>query len=167
MYFDEKNNYFDYIDKDYFKYENNNLNSIDKYNEINFDKININVNNYRNNNLYSSLEGFNNGNMFKDLYKPYKNYKYKVVVNGKREALLLKIEEFTFACKDLNLYLDIHPDDENILNIYKKYAKELEKYKNEYENNYGPLCALNVTKDYFNWIKNPWPWENKGGNINV
>ncbi len=169
MYYDERNNYFDYSDvnKDYLSLDSKNYNSQDMYNEIKFDKINVNVNNFRANNLYSPAEGLNNGNMFINLYNPYKNYKYKVVVRGKREELLLRIQELTFATKDLNLYLDLYPRDTKMLETFKNYAKELKKYKEEYNRLYSPLCAIDASKDYFDWVNNPWPWENKGGSVNV
>ncbi len=170
MYYDENNNYFDYnseLNKEYINLENNNYKTHDMYNEIKFNNANININNYRTNNLYSPTEGFNNGNMFQNLYVPYKNYKYKVVVKGKREELLLKIQELSFAAKDLNLYLDIYPNDTKMVELYKSYINELKKYKEIYNKEYSPLCVSDVSKDYFDWISSPWPWGNIGGTSNV
>ena len=51
---------------------------------------NINVNNIRaKDELFSAKEGLNKGNMFTNIYEPYKNYIYKVVVSGERDELLL------------------------------------------------------------------------------
>ena len=170
MYYDEKNNYFDFISE-----ENNSLYDIksNKYfsknyiDEPSYDVGNINIYNYRlNAHTVSPNEGLNRGNMFSDQYDPYKNYYYKVVVRGKREELLLKIQELTFAVIDLNIYLDVYPNDIECLELYKKYNKELNNLKSAYEKEYGPLEASDVTSTReFTWIKNPWPWDNKGGNF--
>lgn len=138
MYFDQDNNYFDYDN-----------------NTIIFD---------RNNKLYSLDEGFNKGNMFKDSYSKYKNHIYKLKVNNEKDKLLYKIQMYTFALKDLVLYLDVHNNDTSILKVFNDYTIELDKLKHKYESNYGPLCAFNANNDSkWTWISNPWPWD-KGGN---
>ena len=127
----------------------------------------MNINNFRYEkaNLFSANEGLNKGNMFKNEYDPYKNYIYKVVVKGERDELLLKIQELTFKTIDLNLYLDMYPNDDKMYNEFKSSIEELKKYKEIYEKNYGPLC-MTETKYYdsYKWEKNPWPWMNEGGN---
>ena len=145
MYFDQNNNYF----------EETNNNILFDINKINFN---------RNTNLYSIEEGFNKGNMFDNLYSKYKNYMYKLKVNNKKDELLYKLQMYTFALKDLNLYLDVHPTDDNILNEYHKIRIKLLEVKNEYETKYGPLCSQDVDdNNNWNYINNPWPWD-KGGN---
>lgn len=135
MYFDETNNYFD-------------------------DYKNININLDRVDKLYSYEEGFNKGNLFKNLYSKYKNHVYKLSVNNNKDKLLLNIQMHTFALKDLNLYLDTHPNDENILKEFNNVNDSLTKLKKEYEDNYGPLCINSVKSDKnYTWINNPWPWD--------
>ena len=135
MYFDENNNYFD------------------DYINISFD---------RSNKLYSYEEGFNKGNLFKDLYSKYKNYVYKLNVSSEKDKKLLNIQMYTFALKDLNLYLDTHPSDDSMLVEFNKINNKLRQLKNEYENLYGPLCINSMNSDTYSWINNPWPWD-KGG----
>ena len=135
MYFDENNNYFD------------------DYINISFD---------RSNKLYSYEEGFNKGNLFKDLYSKYKNYVYKLNVSSEKDKKLLNIQMYTFALKDLNLYLDTHPSDDSMLVEFNKINNKLIQLKNEYENLYGPLCINSMNSDTYSWINNPWPWD-KGG----
>ena len=164
MYYDENNNYFEYnnvIDKDYYNVDNSK--NYDMYNEINIKNPTFNVMSYRNNNLFSPEEGLNKGNMFKDLYNPYKNYVYKIAVRGKKDELLLSIQELTFALKDLNLYLDLYPNDREAMNTFKNYSEELKRYKEMYNKDFGPLCASDSSKDYFDWVNSPWPWDNNGG----
>lgn len=167
MYFDERENYYNSVneDKKYLSFENNEYINKEKNYDYNYNIENLNVNNFREDNpeLVSPKEGLNRGNLFKKEYVPYKNHYYKVVVNSKRDELLLKIQELAFATKDLNLYLDIFPKDLNALEYFKKYEKMLYELKKEYERNYGPLCAKDVTSNVeFTWINNPWPWNNGG-----
>ena len=79
--------------------------------------------------------------------------------------MLLKIQELTFKVIDLNIYLDIHPNDNELYNEFKNTVKELKTYKDTYEKNYGPLCMTDTLYyDSYKWTKNPWPWMNEGGN---
>lgn len=189
MYYDERDNHlkikdesqeinnYEFQNKELNKYENKELNSFENNfttndikkwdNDIKFDINNININNFRKNEsieLYSANEGLNKGNMFKNEYDPYKNYIYKVVVKGERDELLLKIQELTFKTIDLNLYLDMYPNDDKCYQEFKSTVKDLKKYKELYEKNYGPLCMTDTLfYDSYKWEKNPWPWMNEGG----
>lgn len=110
-------------------------------------------------------EGFLRGNMFAKEYKPYKNYTYKKIIpRTKREELLLEIMEMSFAINDLNLYLDLHPEDTKMLEKFNEYVERSCKYEMEYVKNYGPIEVIdNTSNEKFEWIKNAWPWENEGG----
>ena len=172
MYYDERGNYFDYMNQ-----ENTEINDITdiisneydievKNKDYNLDFNNFNVYNFRpaKNDIANLMEGFNRGNMFNNLYDPYKNHYYKVMVKGERDSLLLNIQMLDFALTDLNLYLDLFPKDSNALNLYNKYNEELNNYKKTFEKKYGPLTADGIKyQGEFIWIKNPWPWD-KGGN---
>ena len=104
-------------------------------------------------------DGYIYGNMFKDEYTPYKNYSvYKLNASNPEEELKLKIMEETFIINDLNLYLDIHPKDSDIYEIFRKHERLLNKYIGDYEESYGSIL-LNGKSDTYNWINNPWPWE--------
>ncbi len=145
MYFDENNNYFE-------DYKNMDI-------DIDIDSINFN----RNNNLYPYEEGFNKGTLFKDIYSKYKNHVYKLNVSSEKDKLLLNIQMYNFALKDLNLYLDVHPTDQSMLVKFNSVKNKLKDLKREYANKYGPLCASeNDSTDKWTWINNPWPWD-KGG----
>jgi spore coat protein JB len=167
----KKNEYNNFENKEIYNYENNfTKNDTKKWdNDIKFDINNININNnFRNHKdveLYSLSEGLNKGNSFKNEYEPYKNYIYKVVVRGDKDELLLKIQELTFRTIDLNLYLDMHPNNMEMFKEFKNVNNDLKKYKEIYEKNYGPLC-MNDTLFYndYKWVNDPWPWMNEGGN---
>ena len=115
--------------------------------------------------LVSVDEGFLRGNMFASEYKPYKNYTVKKIIpRTKREELLLEIMELSFAINDLNLYLDLHPEDSKMLKKFNDLVEKSCKCEMEYVKNYGALEVIDNTSDEkFEWIKNPWPWDNEGG----
>ena len=141
MYFDENNNYFDYSQL------------------VSIDNINFN----RNNKLFSIEDGFNKGNMFENIYSKYKNHVYKISINNKKDELLYKIQMYTFALKDLNLYLDTHPTDQSILNEFQKNKTILKDLITKYEKEYNSLTSFNVNAtDKWAWINNPWPWDKEG-----
>lgn len=185
MYYDERGNYFDYKNQENNDTEINNITKNYDYDleiknklydldikdkNFNFDVNNINVYNFRPTSkpeLTNPAEGFNRGNMFNEIYEPYKNHYYKVMVKGERDSLLLNIQILQFAINDLNIYLDLYPKDKECIDLFNKYNKELQNYKNIFENKYGPLTADGIKyNNEFIWIKNPWPWD-KGGNTNA
>ena len=118
-----------------------------------------------NSNLASVKDGFAKGNMFNDLYDPYKNYSYQeLTANNKQEELLLEIMVLSFAINDLNLYLDLHPTDESMLRKFKDLTEKAYSKEMEYVKCYGPLEVMDSESlSKFEWINNPWPWENTGG----
>lgn len=108
-----------------------------------------------------TMTGFKKGNMFKDLYDPYKNYKpEELKASSEREDLLMQIDEQRFAMIDLGLYLDLYPNDKNILNLYNTTLNKEQKLCDLFESKYGPL-TLNSPVQTNNWLWNnsPWPWE--------
>jgi len=120
---------------------------------------NFNNNYLDNNNLDNSKDAFLRGNLFNNLYDPYKNYKYKELkVNSKKEELLYNILKNNFALIELDLYLDIYPEDNSMINLYTKYLSEKENLIKEYESIYGPLTLSGINNTW-NWIDSPWPWE--------
>lgn len=126
--------------------------------------FNMNNNNDDDKNIVSPMEGLARGNMFKDEYKPYKNLTYfKLNPSTDKEAMLYKIMSLAFAITDLNLYLDLHPEDKEMFTLFKKYVDEKEKVCKEYERLYGPL-EITGEMNKFDWIDSPWPWNSRGGN---
>lgn len=116
--------------------------------------------------LFTIGEGFNAGNMFRNEYDSYKNYKYgKLVAHGEKNKLLLCIYEYDFALNDLNLFLDLHPDNTEIYNLFKKVNEEKKYYVDFYEKKYGPLELCSSDYSSYEWLNGPWPFE--GVDINV
>lgn len=110
-------------------------------------------------------EGFLKGNMFANEYLPYKNYKYaNIVPRNKREEMLLEIMELTFAINDLNLYLDLHHTDGELLRKFKNLVEKSCIKEMEFVKMFGPLELIDsVDLQTFKWINDPWPWQNDGG----
>ena len=84
-----------------------------------------------------------------------------------REAKLYNVMCYSFAINDMNLYLDVHPDDRRALALLKELIMEEDKAKKEYIMSYGPLKVCDTKGDKFSWIDGPWSWENMGGNMYV
>lgn len=176
----EIENKYKYINKkydndkyDYKKYDNDKY-DYKKYDNDKFDfkKYDFNYNNYDvdfNNYVYDKnkrivnvdLEkGFYLGNIFIDSYDGYKNYKAKKInAYSEQQKMLLRIYELDFILNDLNLYLDINPNDKRLFEIFKKCAMELDVLKKKYYEKYQVLELCKDTKDKYTWISNPWPWD--------
>ena len=114
--------------------------------------------------LLNSKEGFLRGNMFANLYDPYKELTYLPLnPTNEREELLYKIMENDFAINDLNLYLDLHPEDDKMYEKFKMYTNECIELKDKYSKIYGPLTLEQTNSKNYKWEENPWPWDNTGG----
>lgn len=120
------------------------------------------------NKLVSTKEGFLRGNMWKNEYEPYKGMQYpELKPTCEREVLLFKIMELDFAINDLNLYLDLHPEDSEIYEKFKKFTQEYLLLKDDYAKKYGPLSLDQTSSSSYDWMKNPWPWDKSGGSMYV
>ena len=110
--------------------------------------------------VFNSYEGYLKGNAFQNEYIPYKNYKVlKVAINNEKEEMLFNIGEYSFMMHDLNLYLDVHPDDKEALNMFINYRNLVNDLTLKYERKYGPLCVKNVMDNTpFAWESTKWPW---------
>ena len=128
---------------DYYNYENNN------YNKPMYTK------NENPNMLYDPYNGFIRGNMFPDLYNDYKIEPVEFKISNEKEQLSNKICNLCFATHDINLYLDLYPDDRDMLNLYNSYKKEVNGLLPYYEEKYGQLFVGSTTKYPFEWIKEP------------
>lgn len=116
------------------------------------------------NQFVNSKEGFLRGNMMQDEYEPYRNYS-AIPFNPKNdyEQKLYKVMELDFALVDLNLYLDMHPEDKEAYQLFQNYVEAEQRAKKEFTEKYGPILFTNVNYQNYEWIKNPWPWDNIGG----
>lgn len=116
--------------------------------------------NQNNLNLFNPYEGYLKGNAFKEEYLPYKNYPVqKIKINSEQEEMLMKIGEDSFMMHDLNLYLDVNPNDSDALQKFREYRDKLNQEIINYERKYGPLDIKSEVNnnENFNWVSN-WPW---------
>lgn len=136
--------------KDYYNYINNSYNQ-PLYNQQN------------SNNIYDPYEGFIRGNLFPNLYNGYKINPQEIKPVNEQAELLTYIDALTFACIDLNLYLDLNPDNKEAISLYNQYRIQCDEYTKTYEKKYGPLSlAGEATSTYpWAWNNSPWPWENR------
>ena len=77
------------------------------------------------------------------------------------------IDALAFAIYEMVLYLDTHPDcrrgQESFNTLKRRYKEAVEAYEAEF----GPLVRNFMDANpngKWEWIKGPWPWENKEGN---
>ena len=138
---------------DYYNYENNNYNK-PMYTEDENKKT-----------LYDPYAGFIRGNMFKDLYNTYKTSDpINLKAMSDKDKMRAMLDAFDFALIDINLYLDVYPNDKDMINLFNEYKTQANKIKDEYESMYGPICIdsnQNMTYPWA-WDNEPWPWENRG-----
>lgn len=113
-------------------------------------------------NILEPYQGFIRGNLFGNLYNTYKNYKpAEVNPTNEKEALLEQWQQYNFALTDLNLYLDVYPNNKEALTLYNKYLEIIKQITDKYEKTYGPinLDSTYVGDNTWKWINGPWPWE--------
>ena len=143
---------------DYMNY----INSIP--NNINYAINNQKIPSYKNqqkesNKTVNPTEGWLKGNLFKDSYEPYKNYKPAIInPQNEKEALLYQVMQYKFALTELDLYLDTHPDDEKAICLHKEYCNKYRKLADQYQKIYGPLTIM-FPCNKWRWLEEPWPWE--------
>ena len=81
---------------------------------------------------------------------------------NERKMLLRKIKEYDFALKELNLYLDTHPDCRRGLALFEKHKALRQKCVSDYTRRFGPLMPKqNNDTQHWDWIDDPWPWERR------
>ena len=112
--------------------------------------------------LFTPQEGFEKGNLFTNLYSQYKDYKpAKLKANNEKERMFLELSEIAFAAHELNLYLDVHPEDSSMIALFNDYRKKEMELTKQYEQKYGPLTvnSENSNTNEFSWVDGSWPWE--------
>ena len=141
----------------------------------NYDYTNMNMYNMKNtfnnknyiqqndNRLYDPYNGLIRGNLFKNLYDPYKSKEpYEIKPMNEQAKMLTDLDALGFAMIDLNLYLDVFPNDKEKINLYNQYSNEKEGLLKEYESKYGPITINSDSLNSYPWAWNnmPWPWDN-------
>ena len=112
----------------YYNYMNNigNMNTMNNMNNANIQLPSI----------YDPYQGFIRGNLFRDLYSPYKlNKPYDIEPANEQARMLTSIDALKFAMIDLNLYLDIYPNSKEYIDLFNRYRVEVNGLIKEYESN--------------------------------
>ena len=79
---------------------------------------------------------------------------------NERRNLLNKIKKYDFTLKELDLYLDTHPNCRRALAMFQKYRELRRKAADEFARLYGPITPEQVAStEKWTWIGDPWPWE--------
>ena len=155
------NNYPDFKNFNYANSFINNLidSDIDKMNMYNksFDM------NKNDDNLFDPYNGLIRGNLFKNLYVPYKRQEpYEIKPMNEQAKLLTDIDALCFSMIDLNLYLDINSNNKEMIDLFNQYRMKYLKLLSEYEERFGPITLNSNSLASFpwNWDDMPWPWDN-------
>lgn len=128
-------------------------------NYISYMSTNSNSNNF---DLFSPKEGFEKGNLFSNLYSEYKNYRPATLTpRNEQERKLYDLQAICFAAHELNLYLDIHPENKSMIALFNDYKDKENELTREYESKYGPLTVDSPAtgETSFKWVEDKWPWE--------
>jgi len=81
---------------------------------------------------------------------------------NERNMLLSRIKKYDFTLKELNLYLDTHPNCRRALAMFRKYRELRRDAVQEYNKRFGPLTPEQVTDTQsWTWVEDPWPWERR------
>ena len=74
------------------------------------------------------------------------------------KELMKAIMEADFMATDLKLYLDIHPDDEKALELYRDAVRQYKACKATFEDTFYPLTATSAGRDgTWDWIDGTFP----------
>ena len=107
---------------------------------------------------YSSEDALTRGTLFPGLDLPFMNKPNST--NPYAGTPLGEIMALDFMIKELNLYLDTHPDDEEAFALLKSVISLSEEGREKYVSRYGPLTVNDLKKcSKYTWLKDPWPWE--------
>jgi len=67
---------------------------------------------------------------------------------------------YQFVLQELDLYLDIYPDNQDVLNMYKSYLSKKLELEKMYSDTYGVLTLDDIfMDDSWKWASSAWPWE--------
>lgn len=80
-----------------------------------------------------------------------------------REMMLRRISSIDFAIVELHLYLDTHPNSEDVKRKLSEYEEKSRELVSEYEKKYGSIVSGQTSGNGWDWISNPWPWDNDEG----
>ena len=118
-----------------------------------FENLNINDSNL-------SKAKFLRGNMFDNEFVSFEGIGYVMPkISSDKDKLLFDIMKSSFAINDYNLYLDLHPNDHDILYKYQNEVKKCKELSDQYTRLYGPLTLKDSEYNTVKWSECSFPWE--------
>ena len=76
--------------------------------------------------------------------------------------MLFNLDQISFAMHELNLYLDVYPDNASALNTFNNYKNIYDDLLKSYEDKFGPIEISGVNNQSpFTWVNQSFPWEVK------
>ncbi len=111
--------------------------------------------------LFDAQEAIMLGNLFKELYMSWNGFSnYCLQPENRRQQSLLEVQMFDFVAHEINLYLDTHPKNQRMIQLYHEYVDKANQARENFEKEFGPLFVTNSqSENNFDWIKGPWPWD--------
>ena len=107
---------------------------------------------------YSNEDALTRGTLFPGLDLPFMNKPNKS--NPYAGTPLGELMGLDFMIKELNLYLDTHPEDEEAFALMKSVIGLAEEGREKYVKMYGPISVSDLKKcSKYTWLRDPWPWE--------
>lgn len=98
------------------------------------------------------------GTIFPSLQKPFfieeEMQEYAAIPSDPLEARMLEVQQITFALIDLQLYLDMHPEEQEAISRKSELQKKRKELKESFALDYYPL-----TMDCPGKEKAVMPWE--------
>lgn len=107
---------------------------------------------------YASNEALTKGTLYPGLDLPFKNvsntsHPYEGSPKGEFMAL-------NFIIKELQLYLDTHPDDSEALELLKDTIHLERDAHKVFARMCGPVKITDLKDaESYSWVSDPWPWE--------
>lgn len=110
---------------------------------------------------YKANEALTKGTLFPGLDLPFMNIANET--NPYAGTPLGELMALGFVIKELNLYLDTHPNDKEAFNMLKSLNKLMQEGNQKFVEMFGPQTIMDITSgDEYSWLNNPWPWEYTG-----
>lgn len=107
---------------------------------------------------YGTSEALTRGTLFPGLDLPFMNSVNKS--NPYAGTPLGELMALDFVIKELNLYLDTHPDDKEAFDMLKNVIALSEEGRQKYVKLYGPVSLRDLKEcETYTWTNDPWPWE--------
>ena len=109
---------------------------------------------------YEDHRALDRGTLFPGLDLPF-HAELKTRFPAVNQALS-ELMALSFAVDELTLYLATHKDDKEAFDVYRNYVNLYSEGKKKYEEIYGPLLKTTVTAEGYQWLNDPWPWDEGG-----